>query len=268
MQYFERLVSHPSLAGLRARAAGYVRLLRLDRAIRAARDASAGPLSDRVVADVCREFGDETLLAADGHLRALLIEAQKAHGYVLQCGGGLATLLLAIQIERRGVRLWTLESPSSANALRSWLAQYELAHAHVIAAPAELTDAGVGYQFDAARLPSPLTLVICDASNAHPGNMRRLLPRIADKLHPNAVVLVRNVRKRNELAFLTEWCRGRASFVVKGKTDAFAKIVLRDAARADDDSAARINTAFARNDTKVKFVRLATPVPASTAAKV
>ncbi len=260
MQYFERLLSHPSLDRARARAAAYTRLYRLDRAIRAAREASAGPIPNRVVAAICEGWGDPALPAADGHLASLLVEAQKSHGYVLQCGADLTTLLLAIQIERRGVRLWVFESsPHAADPLRSWLAQYELTHVHVIAAPADLDASGVGYAFDAARLPSPLSLVVCDAQGIHPGNVRRILPRLEGRIHPNGVILVRNMRRRADLEFLTGWCRGHgASFVVKGKADPFAKIVLRDDARREDDDAARINTAFARQ-TKVKSLRLATP---------
>src|SRR4051812_17670721 len=152
MRSFERLISHPSLATLRSRTAIYARHFQLDRAIRAARDASAGPIPDAIVTEICACWGDATLAAADGALRAMLIEAQKSHGYILQCGSDLTTLLLAIQIERRGVRLWSFESnPHAANVLRSWLSQYDLGHANVIATATDLTGAGVGYNFDPAR---------------------------------------------------------------------------------------------------------------------
>src|SRR5262249_28629634 len=155
---------------------------------------------------------------------------------------------------------WTVESNAYAsNTLRSWLAQYELSHAHIIAAAADLTADGVGYSIDAERLPGPLTLVVCDASNAHPGSARRLLPRIKDKPPPTAVTLVRNVRRRADFDYLAEWCREHgASFVVKGKVDPFAKIVLRDRATDETHQAARINTAFAKTN-GVKEMRLATP---------
>jgi predicted O-methyltransferase YrrM len=261
MQYFESLATHPSLDGIRSRAAAYARQFRLDRAIRTARETSSGPLPDQLITEICNTWGDSTLTAADGYLRAMLVEAQKAQGYILQCGADLTTLLLAIQIERRGVRLWTIESSAhAANALRSWLGQYELSHAHIITAPADLTDAGVGYALDAARLPGPLSLILCEASNAHPGSARRLLPRIEDKLHANAVALVRNVRRRGDFQYLTQWCHdNQASFVVKGKADPFAKIVLRNKAPAESHQAARINTAFASTRNGVKSTRLATP---------
>ena len=261
MQYFDSLATHPKLAEFRSRAAVYVRQFRLDRAIRAAREASAGVLPDRIVTEICEAWGDSSLTAADGYLRAMLFEAQKSQGYILQCGVDLTTLLLAIQVERRGVRLWTLESSThAANSMRSWLTQYELSHAHIIAAPADLTDAGVGYALDAARLPGPLSLVLCEASNAHPGSARRLLPFVEGKLHPNAVTLVRNVRRRADFDYLTEWCRAnQASFVVKGKTDPFAKVALRDKAPSESHQAARINTAFATNKLGVKSARLVAP---------
>ena len=218
-------------------------------------------LPDAVLAEICETWGDTSLTAADGYLKALLVEAQKAHGYILQCGADLTTLLLAIQVERRGVRLWTIESnPHAANAMRSWLNQYELASAHIITAPADLTDEGVGYAIDAARLPGPLSLVLCEASNAHPGSARRLLPCIADKLHDSAVALVRNVRRRSDFDYLAEWSRdNQASFVVKGKADPFAKIAMRNKAPAESHQAARINTAFAEKKNGVKSQRLATP---------
>jgi len=259
MQYFERLATHPSLDGIRSRAAAYARQFRLDRAIRTARDASSGVLPDAVITEICDTWGDTSLTAADGYLKALLLEAQKAHGYILQCGADLTTLLLALQIERRGVRLWTIESnPHAANALRSWLHQYALSSAHIITASADLTEHGVGYAIDSARLPGPLSLVLCDASNAHPGSARRLLPCIAEKLHASAVVLVRNVRRRADFDYLGEWSRdNQASFVVKGKADPFAKIAMRNKAPAESHQAARINTAFAETSNVVKAQRRA-----------
>jgi hypothetical protein len=261
MQYFERLATHPSFDGIRSRAAAYARQFRLDRAIRAARETSSGPLPDHVVREICESWGDPSMTAADGYLRALLVEAQKAHGYILQCGADLTTLLLAIQVERRGVRLWTIESsPHAANALRSWLTQYELSQAHIITAPADLTRAGVGYTIDPARLPGPLSLVLCEASNAHPGSVRRLLPHIQQKLPADAVALVRNVRRRADFDYLAAWSRdNQASFVVKGKTDPFAKIVMRNRAPAESHQADRINTAFASKKNGVKSLRIATP---------
>ena len=105
MQYFERLAAHPSLDGIRSRAAAYARQYRLDRAIRTARETASGVLPNEVLAEICETWGDASLTATDGYLKALLVEAQKAHGYILQCGADLTTLLLAIQVERRGVRL-------------------------------------------------------------------------------------------------------------------------------------------------------------------
>jgi len=248
MQIFEGLATHPSLAGIRSRAAVYARQYRLDRAIRAARAASAGAIPDDIVAEICETWGDPGLTGGDGYLRALLVEAQKAHGNILQCGADLTTLLVAIAVERRGVRLWALESSAhAASALRSWLTQYELPQAHVISAPADLTEAGVGYVLDTERLPGPFSLVVCEASDAHPGSARRLLPRIADKLHPDAVTLARGVRRRRDVEFLAGWSRdNKASFVVKGKKDPFVKLVLRNRATNDSHNTDRINTAFAK----------------------
>lgn len=248
MQFFEGLSTHPSIAGFRSRAAAYVRQFRLDRALRAAIATRSGPIADDTVAEICETWGDPGLTASDGYLRALLLEAQKAHGHILQCGADLTTLLTAIVVERRGVRLWTLEnSTHTANALRSWLTQYGLTQTHVIGTPLDLTDAGVGYSLDTERLPGPFSLVVCEASNAHPGSARRLLPRMEGRLHANAVALVRNVRKRRDLDYLAQWSRDNsASFVVKGKTEPFAKIVLRNQASAASHTEARINTAFGR----------------------
>jgi predicted O-methyltransferase YrrM len=248
MQFFERLRDHPSLAEVRARAALYHRQFRLDRALRATARAPSGPELDRVVAEICETWGDAGLVTADGSVRALLMEIQKAHGHILACGADLTTLLLALLVEHRGIRLWILESsPHAANVMRSWLSRYELGQSHVITAPADLGEPGVGYAVDTDRLPGPFSLVVCEASNAHPGNARRLLPRIATKLHADAVAIVRNVRRRQDVEYLAEWSRANAaSFVMKGKTDPYVKIVLRNQAPSESHHAARINTAFGR----------------------
>lgn len=258
MQYFERL-SNSSLTKLRAQSAALVRQFRLDRAIRQAREASAGPLPDDLVGDICANWGDPALAASDGYLRSLLAEAKNAHGYILQCGIDLTTLLLAIQVERRGVRLWSVDSSAHlVNAMRSWLDRYELVNASIIAAPADVTEAGVGYSLDASRLPGPLSLVLCEASKAHPGNVRSLLPMVETKLAADAVILVRNLRRRTDFDYLSAWSRQKqASLVVRSKSEPHAKVVLRDRASAQDHDAARINTAFAKAS-GVRSVRLAT----------
>jgi predicted O-methyltransferase YrrM len=258
MQYFERL-SKSSLTKLRARSAALARQYRLDRAIRQAREASAGPLPDDIVSDICSTWGDPALAASDGYLRSLLAEAKNAHGYILQSGVDLTTLLLAIQVERRGVRLWAVDgSVHIANAMRSWLERYELMNASIIAAPADVTEAGVGYSLDASRLPGPLSLVLCEASKAHPGNARNLLPKVEGKLAPDAVILVRNLRRRTDFDYLSAWSRQKqASLVVRSKSEPHAKIVLRDRAAAQNHDAARINTAFAKPQ-GVRSMRFAT----------
>ncbi len=125
-----------------------------------------------------------------------------------------------------------------------------------------------GYAIDAARLPGPLSLVLCEASNAHPGSARRLLPCISEKLHDSAVALVRNVRRRSDFDYLADWSRdNQASFVVKGKADPFAKIAMRNKAPAESHQAARINTAFAEKKNGVKSQRLATPAPVVSDAR-
>ena len=248
MQYLASVASHSSLAGIRSRVAAYTRQYRLDRAIRAARAMSPATPPDDVLEEICNTWGDSSLAAFDGYLRAALLEAQKANGQILQCGADLTTLLLAIQLERREVRLWTIESNAhTANVVRTWLEQYQLAHAHVITAPASVNADGAGYILETARLPGPLGLVLCDATSASPGNARRLLPAIEENLHGNAVMLVRNVRRRTDLDHLTAWARdNQASLVVKGKKDPFAKIVMRDPTPGESHQAARINTAFAK----------------------
>src|SRR5262252_2339688 len=149
MMNTEAGAARPSLANLRSRATAYARQFRLDRAIRAARQISPATPPDEIVTEICETWGDPNLAAFDGYLRAALLEAQKATGHILQCGADLSTLLLAIQLERREARLWTIESnPHTANVFRTWLTQYELAHAHVIVAPANVNPEGAGFVLD------------------------------------------------------------------------------------------------------------------------
>lgn len=223
------------------------RQYRLDRAIRRALEPAPGLVDERVINEVCAAWGSPESYGVDGHVRALLAEVPKAHGHVLQCGAGLTTLLLAIALAHRGVHLWTLESnPQSADSVRSWLAQYQLHQAHVVTARAELGDGGVGYALDVGRIKGPLSLVVCEASAAHPGNAAWILPRIADRLDCRAVVMVRDVRKREEVDSVAAWCRANdASFFLRGKADRYVKVVLRDKVVDEAHRAARINTPFA-----------------------
>ncbi len=241
------IASHPALATLRARASALARQYRLDRALRRALEPAPGLIDERLIEEICDAWGSPESYAVDGHLRALLAEVPKAHGHVLQCGAGLTTVLLAVALAHRGVHLWALESNAqSAAAVRSWLAQYELNQAHVVTARAEIGRAGVGYAVDVGRIKGPLSLVICEASQAHPGNAGWILPRIADRLDPKAVVMVCDVRKREEVDAVAAWCRASdASFVVRGKTDRYVKVVLRDKLVTESHRAARINTPFA-----------------------
>ncbi|NJN50516.1 MAG: hypothetical protein HC809_00675 [Gammaproteobacteria bacterium] len=88
---------------------------------------------------------------------------------------------------------------------------------------------------------------MCDATSTQPGNARRVLPQVRDMLDANAIALVRNLRRRGDVDYLAQWSRGNeASLVVKGKSDPFAKIVLRNKAPSDKHRIANINTAFAK----------------------
>jgi hypothetical protein len=240
-----RLTDSPAIASLRSRSWAYRRQYRLDRAIRAARASNPGPLPDILVAEICETWGDPALNGADGFLTVCLDYASRATGPILQCGAGLQTLLLGLAAERSGVHLWTLEhQPHAANSARSWLQQYEVANAHVITAAADFMEDSVGYVVDVARLPGNFALVICDGSSAVPSSARSLLTRVGDRLDPQGTVLVHHVKRRRDAEFLTQWAKGQgASMVLKGKTDPFVKIAMRDP-NTPEQPTERLNTPF------------------------
>ena len=247
MQFVARLTDHPAIAGARSRSWAYKRQYRLDKAIRRALGARPGPLPDPLVADVCAGWGDASLAGGDGFVTTCLAEAARGTGPVLQCGAGLMTLLLGIVAERADTHLWTLEHDvHQANAVRSWLQQYEISKAHVIAAPPDIVEGCASYVVDYARLPANFALVVCEGSSAVPGSAQGVLTRVGEHIHPQGVILVHHAKRRRDVEFLAQWSKqAGASMVLKGKLEPFVKIAMRDPTPSGDHEAARVNTAFA-----------------------
>jgi hypothetical protein len=191
--------------------------------------------TERLAAQLFAHWGDPLQQADERFLRSLLAEVRAAEGAILQCGSSLTTLILGSicdHDERPKKQLWCLEADRHwANMMRSWLTEYRVNSAHVIHSSAKLFKNYVWYSLDPGRLAPEYHLVICDGNRASVTGAVATVHRIADRLAPRFVVLIRNVGSAADMKELAAWAKARdANCVLVDKTEGFVKIASRNAA--------------------------------------
>jgi hypothetical protein len=126
----------------------------------------------------------------------------------------------------RAKQLWCLEAdPHWANTLRSWLTQYQIGAAHVIASRAHLFEGYVWYAVDTTRLPDGIELALCEGARATPGGVIGALQRLGGRLADDFTVLARRVSRAEDLKQIHLWAKSQdAACVVVDRQAGFVKI--------------------------------------------
>lgn len=245
------LATHPRVRQWIVRGQQLARLIRLERHLGALQSTLPTAPDDDLISKLFAAFGDPLSHGQRAYVQRCLAEATRATGPILQCGGGLLSVLIGMlcqQSEHPGKRLWVFEhDPHWGSLVRSWLHAREIKHAHIISAPAEQFDGYVWYVLDPARLPDNFALVLSEASSALPGSTRGVVTRMARHLGDRCVILGHNARRPRDLKFLADWAKSQgAPFVVAEGVNPYLKIALRDRRPDSAHEEERLNTAFGR----------------------
>lgn len=223
------------MRALRAQAAVFERYRGFDRCMRKLAVAEDQVLPFAAVAELFACWGDPLSQSDESYLRSCLAEAARAAGPIVQCGTSALTLVLGSLCSasaQHSKQLWCLEDNTHhANMTRSWLTQYQLGSAHVIASRAHLFDGYVWYAVDTERLAEGIALVLCEGARATPGGAVGALNRLGDRLAADCTILARRVTRSEDLKQLNAWARAnQASFVIVDRREGFVKISRRSAA--------------------------------------
>ncbi len=147
--------------------------------------------------------------ALDEYLLALVDYVGQGSGPILECGSGLSTLLVAVEAQRHGRQLYSLEHhPEWGAKVQSLLTTLGLENAHLAITPLTEFDGFSWYDTRKLSLPKDFTLVICDAPPGDtPGGRFGLLPCLREHLHSDAVVLLDDYERSEEKEIAERWAR-------------------------------------------------------------
>jgi hypothetical protein len=145
-----------------------LRALRRQRRIRGLVDRLRGTPPDLrtwspLLAELRAAWGNEGWTADLSVIEAGVARVIAAPGNVLECGGGLSTVVFGVLAEHVGGEVWALEQGETwARATARDASKLGLRAAHVIHGPLVERGGAAWYDFDHAPLPSDFTLVFCD----------------------------------------------------------------------------------------------------------
>lgn len=176
---------------------------------------------------------------------AVLEQAEREDGPILECGSGVSTILLGVVAQRRGKHVWSLEhSAFWAERVRATLAEYEIASVTVCERPLRDYGAFTWYEPPLSSMPSDFGLVVCDGPPAcgashTPGGRYGLLPVMKDHLRPGCVILLDDAERPGEQQVLARWAAElNTGFRIEGVEKPFGVVVIpplagRDTAAGD-----------------------------------
>lgn len=230
------------MRALRAQAAVFERFRGLDRNLRRLTGTENLALSMQAATELFAHWGDPLGQQDEAYLRSCLAEAVRTESAIVQCGASALTLVLGCLCSSAPAgnkHLLCLESdPHWANLVRSWLTQYTIGAAHVIASRARLYDNYVWYAVDTAHLPDAVSLVLCDGARATPSGVVGSVTRLAPRLAAEFTVLARRVNAAEDLKALNLWAKSQgASFVIVDRQAGFVKLSRRAAESAGMEAA-------------------------------
>lgn len=229
--------AHRGLKSLRAQAAMFERFRGFDRCMRRLGQDPADPAPFAAVAELFAHWGDPLSQSGESYVRSVIAHAAQARGPIVQCGSSVLTLVLGAVCHadaEKAKQLWSLEHDTHwANTMRSWLTQYQLGAAHVIASRAHLFDGYVWFAVDTTRLPDQVSLLFCDGARATPNGMVGALNRLQGRLADEFTVLGRRVIRPEDLKQVHLWAKTHdARCVVVDREEGFVKVTRHRAAAA------------------------------------
>ena len=130
-------------------------------------------------------------------------------GPILECGSGATTLLLSTLAARRGVEVWVLEHEPywSARVARA-LGPMRVAALNLCTRPLHGCGEFDWYDAPLSRMPAEFRLVVCDGPpETTRGGRYGVVPMLATRLPPDAVLLLDNAARAKQKTALRRWER-------------------------------------------------------------
>lgn len=180
--------------------------------------------------DLVRGWGNTGWSGQHEYLSACLAHALTTSGPILECGSGLTTVLVGEIARRRGLSHWALEhAPGWASRVQTFLTRYRIDSVALCTAPLKEYGEFAWYDAPLDRMPSDFSLVICDGP---PGRTRGgrygLMPVMQDRLAPGCVILLDDVRRKQESDTARRWASELdAALTLHGSDKPYAQITLR-----------------------------------------
>lgn len=164
------------------------------------------------------------------YLRHICRLAQDTRGPILECGSGLATLLLGLVGEKYGKQVYTLEhSEPTAEFMDLWLKRFHITNVNIVHAPLISYSEFSWYNVDRRELPENFSLVICEGPS--PSDKNRpygLLPVMSENLAADCRVILHDSLRLKEPHLLNQWSKIRpvAPAPIGGWFQPFREIAL------------------------------------------
>ncbi len=161
----------------------------------------------KVIKKLIYGWGNQGYSAMTDYLETCVEYAYKTEGNIIECGSGLSTIIVGSIAQKKGVQLISFEH-NSFWGCRTATKLKELQLKNVTLAINNLKDYPEysWYDVDISKLPSPVTLVICDGPPAQTnGGRYGLVPQLGSLLKPGCVILMDDVVRDDEQLVMRKW---------------------------------------------------------------
>jgi predicted O-methyltransferase YrrM len=165
------------------------------------------PVPRAVLSQLFYGWANEDFAAEPEFLAAIVDAARRTRGPILECGCGLSTLVLGVEADKRGLKVYSLEHDSHwARLTRRALKRQGIGCVTVIVAQLRNYGAFMWYDPPRSELPSDFSLVVCDGPpHTTQGGRYGLLPVLYAHLEAGGEILLDDVARDEDRRILDRW---------------------------------------------------------------
>ena len=197
-----------------------------------ARYRTLGPDRDppvELITELVSAWGNPEFSAKEEYLIEVIRVVRRNLGPVLECGSGLSTLLMGVEAQRLGQKVYALEHhPEWLERMRREVELANTSAVELLQAPIKSYGDFAWYDPPLERLPTRFALVICDGPPGEtPGGRYGLLPVLRDRLGAGSLIILDDYEREEEQAVAARWvAETGATLTTDGKDKPFATLRL------------------------------------------
>jgi predicted O-methyltransferase YrrM len=152
-------------------------------------------------------WGNQGFSAQADYLRTCIEYALKTNANVLECGSGLSTIIVGLIVQKRSLRLISLEHNGTwGTKVKAVIEKLGLNNVYVHVKPLKDYGAFRWYDMDGAQLPPSVGIVICDGPPAQtPGGRYGLVPVVGTLLRSGTAILMDDTIREEERMIIEKW---------------------------------------------------------------